>query len=69
MPDIDYQFRLLIKPRAKRVQIKGSHDGFPSYSILIDGKRIYDFEQDLFVEAPISLMGNSDIEVDREVSY
>ena len=69
MPDIDYQLRLSIDPRKRRVRILGSHDGFPSYSVLIDGKAVYDYEQNLFIEAPAELMGSSDITVDREVSF
>lgn len=69
MPDIDYQLQISVDPRKRRVHITGSHDGFPSYSVLIDGKTVYDYEQNIFIEAPVELMGKSDVSVDRDVSF
>lgn len=69
MPDIDYRLRITVDPLKRRIRLSGAHDGFPSYSILLNDKRIYDFEQNLFVESATALMGTSDVTVDREVSY
>ena len=69
MPDIDYRLRITIDPRNRRIQLAGSHDGFPSYSILVDGKLIYDYEQNIFIKSATDLMGTSDVTVDREISF
>lgn len=69
MPDIDYRLNISIDVRNRRIRLAGAHDGFPSYSIFVDGKLIYDYEQNIFVEAVVGLMGTSDVVVDREVGY
>jgi hypothetical protein len=45
MPDIDYDLyiSLAIKPRI--IAITGSHDGYPSYNVSVNGKSVYDFVQ------------------------
>ena len=69
MPDIDYRFQMSVDPRRRRIRLSGAHDGFPSYSILVDGKNVYDFEQNLFVESFTDLMGTSDVTIDREITF
>ena len=69
MPDIDYRFTIVLDARKRRIHIQGTHDGFPSYSILVDGKSIYDFEQNLFVESVTDLAGTGDVTVERDVSF
>lgn len=42
---INYKFYFILDFRAKKGFVVGSHDGFPSYSIIVDSKKIYDFQQ------------------------
>ena len=61
MPDIDYLLVLSFDVAARTVGIKGSHDGYPSYSILVNGVSAYDFEQGYVAE----LFGTSDVKVEK----
>lgn len=65
MPDIDYRLRLAVDPVRRRIHLTGAHDGFPTYSVLVDGRTVYEFEQGLFVEAYADLAGTSDVPVDK----
>ncbi|BEV12062.1 hypothetical protein ATDW_25580 [Asticcacaulis sp. DW145] len=68
LPDIDYRLRITIHARKRQVRITGAHDGFPSYSVLVNGKAVYDFEQNLFIESYTDLLGTSDVVVDKTAS-
>lgn len=59
MPNIDYRFDFEAKPN--EVVFSGSHDGYPSYKIKINGKEAYDCLQGHLGE----LLGDSDVTVQR----
>ncbi|WP_158673421.1 hypothetical protein [Bosea sp. FBZP-16] len=45
MPDIDYQFSVILNRVQKKIWISGCHNRFPSYRILINGASLYDQNQ------------------------
>jgi hypothetical protein len=69
MPDIDYRLRLEVDAARRRIRIVGSHDGFPSYTVLVNGKAVYDYEQSHFVRSFDKLLGTSDVEVNKTASF
>lgn len=42
MPNINYEFHVALTPAGKGA-LEGCHDGYPAYSIDVDGKKVYDF--------------------------
>ncbi|MFJ2549922.1 hypothetical protein ACIOVF_26130 [Pseudomonas sp. NPDC087612] len=69
MPDIDYRFRLTIDAQRKQIRIQGAHDGFPSYTLLLNGKAIYDYQQSPFLQSVPKLFGTGDVTVEKTVSF
>jgi hypothetical protein len=57
MPNINYTFQLEVTPHS--VKYSGTHDGYPSYKILVNGATIYDYVQGHIGQ----LLGSEDIEV------
>ena len=57
MPNINYKFGFFVSPT--HILINGSHDGYPSYSVTVNGKLIYDYVQGWLGQ----LFGESDIDV------
>lgn len=57
MPNINYSFWFKVSP--KIVLFGGTHDGYPSYNIAINGKSEYDYVQGHLGQ----LLGDSDISV------
>lgn len=43
--DIDYAFHVTMNENTKEIGISGSHDGYPSYTMALDGAVIYDHQQ------------------------
>jgi hypothetical protein len=60
MPNINYQFEFEVSP--DEATYSGSHDGYPSYNIAINGSSVYDFVQGHLGE----LIGDSDVKVMRQ---
>lgn len=60
--DIDYQFSVVLKEKSKTVEFSGCHNEYPSYSIIVDGKVVYDRVQSGAVLAG-ALLGDCDISV------
>jgi hypothetical protein len=60
MPNINYQFEFEATPN--KVVFRGSHDGYPSYRITINGNQAYDCVQGHLGE----LFGDSDVNVPRQ---
>ena len=44
--NIDYSFDVVINENTGEVFLVGSHDGYPSYMIRLNGELIYDYQQD-----------------------
>jgi hypothetical protein len=59
MPNINYQFSIILTSNPKTVSIAGSHDGYPSYNVAVNGISVYDYVQGHLGE----LFGDSDVEV------
>lgn len=57
MPNINYRFEIQVNVENRRAWIEGCHDGFPSYEVTIDGRRIYWHEQSA---NPGELIGDCD---------
>lgn len=60
MPNINYDFTITL---ASENHIKGCHDGYPGYTVSVDGNEIYSFRHKP-IEL-IKLLGTCDIKVDR----
>ncbi len=54
--NIDYQFDFNVDKNAGNANVKGSHDGFPSYIINFNGQKVYDYQQNLIRQ----LFGDAD---------
>ena len=59
MPNINYDFNFQVTPT--EVRIGGSHDGYPSYHVAVNGRSAYDYIQGNITQ----LLGSSDITVPR----
>lgn len=57
MPNINYSFDFEVSPT--EVKFSGSHDGYPSYHIAINGRSAYDYIQGNLTQ----LFGTSDVTV------
>ena len=62
MPNINYEFSILLSSSPRLVTVTGSHDGYPSYNIAVNGKSVYDHVQGHLGE----LLGDSDVTVLRK---
>jgi hypothetical protein len=58
---IDYDFRLTHNRTYATFSLGGTHDGYPSYVVSVNGVVIYDFPQGFIGE----LAGSGDVEVGR----
>jgi hypothetical protein len=65
MPNINYQLDFVISLSPKLVKIKGSHDGYPSYNVSVNGRTVYDYVQGHLGE----LFGKSDVAVLRNMPW
>ena len=61
MPNINYEFTVLLTLSPRMVTFTGSHDGYPSYNIAVNGKSVYDCVQGHVGQ----LLGESDVTVPR----
>lgn len=61
MPDIDYKFTIRFVGKKSLLWIDGCHNEYPSYTIKVNGKQIYDREQT--GTAVTGLMGSCDVQV------
>lgn len=62
MPNINYKFAILLSLSPRLVTVTGSHDGYPSYNIAVNGKSVYDYVQGHLGQ----LFGDSDVSVLRK---
>lgn len=62
MPNIDYKFDIMVIQSAKEIIFSGSHDGYPSYNISVNGAMVYDYVQGWIGQ----LLGTSDVIVARK---
>ena len=60
MPNINYDFDFEVSE--KEITFSGSHDGYPSYNIAINGVSVYDYVQGHLGQ----LFGTSDVTVARK---
>ena len=65
LPNIDYSLTLSFDTAKHTIGVVGSHDGYPSYTILVGTKKVYDHEQGNLSE----LVGDGDVTVDKTASY
>jgi len=56
---INHNLELSLDRKSGDWSVNGTHDGFPSYEVMVDGKVIYDFYQGRDRE----LAGSGDVEV------
>ncbi|AWM06104.1 hypothetical protein [Bradyrhizobium symbiodeficiens] len=61
MPNINYGFTIRINKAQSKAWVSGCHNEFPSYTVLVNGKTIYDRTQT--GTALIGLIGECDIVV------
>lgn len=54
--NIDYDLDITINHDTSEVTVEGSHDGFPSYTVEVDGEVVYDHQQ----ECLLDLFGDGD---------
>ena len=45
LPNINYSFQISIDRKTGNITLSGEHDGYPSYTVSVDGKQIYDHQQ------------------------
>jgi hypothetical protein len=64
MGDIDYDFTLRINTDQRKVWISGCHNEFPSYSVTINGGKVYDRQQT--GSALTGLIGDCDVLVNED---
>lgn len=62
MPDIDYSFDIELGLTEQIITFSGSHDGYPSYNISVNGISVYDCVQGHIGQ----LVGRSDVTVLRQ---
>ena len=62
VPDIDYKFNIQISLSPRLIVIAGSHDGYPSYNIAVNGKSVYDYVQGHLGQ----LLGDSDVTIPKK---
>ena len=62
LPNINYRFDFEVSPN--EVAFSGAHDGYPSYSILVNSRTAYDYAQGFLWQ----LAGSEDIKVDRTIA-
>lgn len=64
-PDIDWDLTVKIDENyyPPQIFVTGKHDGFPSYEVYVDGKRVYGFDASINPD-PTALFGWGDIAVD-----
>jgi len=65
-PDIDYQFTFIINKAQMKIWISGCHNEYPSYTIVVNGKKQYDRLQT--GTAFVGLIGKCDIVVNKDAS-
>ncbi|MDR7099361.1 hypothetical protein J2X04_001708 [Lysobacter niabensis] len=68
-PSIDYDLAFGIDLVGRTIEITGTHDGFPSYSVLVNGKTVYDFVQGHMLKSWPLLYGTSDVTVQKEAKF
>lgn len=59
--DIDYKFSLSINTAKRKAWVSGCHNEYPSYSVSINGKKLYDREQTGYAVG--GLIGSCDVVV------
>lgn len=67
LPDIDYGFTLTINRQSRLVTVAGCHNAYPSYTISVGGRSVYDRLQTGV--ALWGLAGNCDIHVNTSANY
>jgi hypothetical protein len=66
MPNINYTFTLKINKAQSKVWLSGCHNEFPSYTVIVNGKQVYDRTQT--GTAVIGLLGTCDIVVNVDAA-
>lgn len=64
LPDIDYQFTIVIDKAASKASISGCHNEYPSYTIFVNGKKQYDRVQT--GTAFVGLIGKCDVLISKQ---
>ena len=59
--NIDYNYTIIYDSATKTVSLVGAQDGFPTYTIKLDGAIIYNRQQDSGVFGSKALIGDSDV--------
>jgi hypothetical protein len=66
MPNINYTFTIKINKAQSKVWLSGCHNEFPSYTVIVNGKQVYDRTQT--GTAVIGLLGTCDIVVNVDAT-
>jgi hypothetical protein len=66
MPNINYTFTLKINKAQSKAWLSGCHNEFPSYTVMVNGKQVYDRTQT--GTAVIGLLGTCDIVVNVDAA-
>lgn len=61
LPNINYFFKFIVYPSKRLITFNGSHDGYPSYNISVNGRSVYDCIQG----AVLYLWGGGDVKVGK----
>ena len=61
MPNINYNFNILLSLSPQLVTVTGNHDGYPSYNVSVERRSVYDYVQGHLGQ----LFGDSDVTVLR----
>ncbi|MET4726698.1 hypothetical protein ABIE09_000469 [Lysobacter enzymogenes] len=69
MPSIDYDLVFVLDLARRSIEIDGTHDGFPSYSVLVNGRKVYDFEQGHMAKSWALLYGSGDVTVRKSDKF
>lgn len=59
MPSINYALKILLTQSPKTITVTGTHDGYPSYNVALNGTSVYDYVQGHLGQ----LFGESDVTV------
>jgi hypothetical protein len=66
MPNINYTFTLKVNKAQSKAWLSGCHNEFPSYTVMVNGKQVYDRTQT--GTAVIGLLGTCDIVVNIDAA-
>ncbi|MFT3669662.1 MAG: hypothetical protein QM795_14040 [Pseudoxanthomonas sp.] len=69
VPSIDYDLEFAIDLADRSIEVSGTHDGFPSYAVLVNGRVVYDFEQGHMLKSWPLLYGTSDVTVGKKAKF